>query len=135
MKKSISLVLCLVMLIGCFSLNSFALDGGATSRLTNAAGTTSNFYISDDGLAVMTASYVAYPDLLVKTRVTMTLEKRTMLFFWDEVTHWIDVSYDDEHVFEHTRTVSKGTYRLTVYFEIIGNTVTDEFETTHQYSY
>lgn len=137
MKKIISIILGCVMLFSSLGISTFAADDTAAvmPRLNNVAAVDTIFSI-DDGEAVVIVSYIGYPGVTTSVKITTTLQKRTLLFFWSEVTSWSNTSYEEDDMFRLTHPVSSGTYRVKVKYEINGTGgTTDVIEETLEDSY
>ena len=137
MKKFISIMLCAVLLIIGFETLAFASDTDAEIMpcYNNAATVNSNFNIVD-GNAIVLASYTGYQDMTTGARITIQLQKRNLLIFWKDITEWVDVSYKENAMFEHSYPVSSGTYRVKIRYEISGSGgATDVIEEEIQDSY
>ncbi len=120
MKKIMSFILCFALLLGAFGISAFASDDGISAYLVNASNTYSNFNISDSGIASVYVSYHGFEGVMTYAKITITLQKRSFLLFWNDVTEWVDESYENYFATEHTCTVSNGTYRVKIQYEISG---------------
>lgn len=103
-------------------------DDGVMPCYNNTMGTSTNFTITTDGLATVTAVYNGHTDVTYGARVTSYIEKRTLGLFWNRVdigqpnNEWVDTSSALYDVFGHEfQLTSKGTYRATVTYEVCGN--------------
>ncbi len=73
-------------------------------------------------------------DSFVRADVTVKVEKRFLLVFWNDVDEWSASSTDPEGYFYHLFTLNgNGTYRATITLTITGSdgtvdTITDEIE-------
>lgn len=98
------------------------------SLLNNNTMTTStSFDISTDGEARVYVDYTGYADITTGATITITLEKRNLLFFWSDVnTDTIMVEgyrYDDIIYYQLEES---GTYRCTVEYVISGTGGADD---------
>ena len=137
MKKIVTLVLCIAFLFGTFNTVVFASSGneGIMPCFNNVGAVESSFTIID-GEAIVLVSYMGYPNITSEARITTMLQKRTLLFFWKDVIEWVDVSYEEDAMFEHSHSVSSGTYRVKIKYEISGSAGgTDVIEDEIQDSY
>jgi len=136
MRKIATALLCLVLVFGCFSTVAFAAtDDGVMPRLNNVGLVSSNFNIVD-GQANIVASYMGYPGITTGAKITIKLQQRSFFFWWNDVTEWVDVSDQEEAVFDHTYPVSSGTYRVIITYEISGTAgATDVLEDVIEDSY
>ena len=121
MKKLVATILCFVLFVGTFSTTTFASNenDGIMPCFNNVGVIDSSFTIVD-GEAIVLLSYMGYPGITTGARITTQLQKRSFLFFWSDVTEWVDVSYEEDAMFEHTYSVSSGTYRVKIKYEISG---------------
>ena len=134
MKKIVALILSAIFMFSAVATISQASNDDIMLCHNNVATAQSNFSIIN-GEAIIAISYVGYPGAVTQARITTKLEKRTLLLFWSDVTEWEDVYTSEDASFEHRHTVSSGTYRVTVNFEIVGIYGTDSFESEHKESY
>lgn len=130
MKKALSLFICCIIFIGCFQTASLAYDGEA-SQITpynnNTISTNVSFVISDDGIATIILNYVGYQGTTTGATITTKLQKKFLLFFWQDVdigtadNVWVDESSDYRYSTSHSIALSKkGTYRVQVEYQIRG---------------
>ena len=119
-KRVLAFLLCLVVISTSFVTVISAADEGVSPCLNNAISTHSNFDIVDDE-AIIYVSYNGYSGITTGARITIKLEKRNLLFFWKDVTEWVDTSSNVSDYFDHTYPVSSGKYRVTVRYEISGS--------------
>ena len=115
--KILSFILALVF---CFSLLSSTLL--AASVYTNhTMRVNTNFYISETGVADVYTSYYGYEDVMTEAVIHITIKKRNLLFFWNEVTtHTLySTDYDYSNVFSY-QLEKKGTYKCEVEYIIYG---------------
>ena len=121
MKKILAIVLCTILFIGAFGSAVFASDtnDGIMPCFNNVGLIDSSFAIID-GEAIVLVSYMGYPGITTGARITTQLQKRSFLFFWSDITEWVDVSYEEDAMFEHSYPVSSGTYRVKIKYEISG---------------
>ena len=119
MKKTISFILVAVVLFSLFTMVVSASNEGISVCNNNVAMTDSNFIIVDN-VAYVDVSYIGYSNVTTNAKITITLQKRTLLLFWSNETEWIDTSDRVSNTFTHTYPVSSGTYRVKITFEISG---------------
>lgn len=137
MKKFIAIVLCTILFVGVFNTSVFASEAndGIMPRFNNVGLIDSSFAIID-GEAIVLVSYMGYPGITTGAKITTQLQKRSFLFFWSDVTEWVDVSDEEDAMFEHSYQVSSGTYRVKIKYEISGTGgATDVVEDELQDSY
>ena len=117
MKKVLALLMAVIFLTSAFS---FAVQA-VTPRSNHTILTNTSFAISDAGVAKVFSYYEAYEDVMTEAVVTLTIKKRTLLLFWDEVTTFTyssTLSYHS-HTFER-RLDEEGTYKCEVEYVIYG---------------
>lgn len=119
MKKSISFILVAVVLFSVFATVVSASNEGIMLCNNNVLQTDANFFISND-TAYITVSYIGYNNITTHAKITTTLQKRTLLLFWNDQVEWVDTSVATDDIFEHTYPVSSGTYRVKITYEISG---------------
>ena len=119
MKKSIRFILVAVVLFSVFATVVSASNEGIMLCNNNVLQTDANFFISND-TAYITVSYIGYNNITTHAKITTTLQKRTLLLFWNDQVEWVDTSVATDDIFEHTYPVSSGTYRVKITYEISG---------------
>ena len=126
MKRNLSLILALVLLLT-FVFQTIAFAGDASTYNNNTLATATSFVISDVGRATVGYEYDGYTGITTGATITIVLEKRNFLFFWNEVlTDTVTVQaeyYADELVCHLTE---KGTYRCKVTYVISGTAGADD---------
>ena len=136
MKRIISLIVCLVIIasVGCITVS--AAGAGVTPRYNNLEYTQATFNIDSNGNANIVVGYSGYQGITTGARITILLEKRNLLVFWKDIQEWVITSDQYRATFLRSSTVSSGTYRVTVRFEISGTGgATDVYETEIKDSY
>ena len=89
---------------------------------------------SNGGYALVT--YSGY-DSFVRADVTIKVEKRFLLAFWNDVDEWTVSSTNPNAILEHTFTLNgSGTYRATFTLNVVGNngtvdTITDSIQSKY----
>lgn len=103
----------------------------------NTMTTTTDFSITETGEAIVYVDFTGYSGVTTGATINITIEKRSFLFFWnDVVTETITVDtyrYDNEFYYQ---LEDKGTYRCTVEYIVSGSGGTDDvltFEDTATY--
>ncbi len=139
--KKIALMLTFCLLFSSLlGVNAFAAtdeDSGVAPCFTNTAVAETTFHISSSGVVTVGIGYFGYPDMVSKATITIELEKRNLLFFWDEVYTESLVVYEEDYIDEVVYLVTKtGKYRVTVTYEIEGPSgVTDVITSQIEDSY
>lgn len=132
MKKILSLIASLVLILGCFASVASAADNGITPYLNNVSRTYSDFYIDDNGKATVTVSYTGYAGVTTGATITTKLQKRFLLFFWNDVdigtanNEWVDETTATNYSNSHSINVSSGTYRVQIEYVIRGTGGTND---------
>ncbi len=135
MKEKMSFIVAIMMIFAMI----FSTLVSATEVMpyyNNTSYTGTNFAITDDGTAIVAVSCDGY-SFTTRITVSIRIEKRSFLFFWNEVlvdSHTVrDTSYYNE--FEY-QLEDKGTYRCTVTYSVSGSggaddTISQEFTDTY----
>ncbi len=139
MKRIIATVLSILM-ITCMLVSSVsAVDAGIMPCYNNTNYTNSDFYINSDGRADVHVSYCGYTDVTTGARITVQIQKKTMLFFWSDVdgAYWRYSLSVIEYSTTHSVYLSdNGDYRAVITYEIWGNGGSDDvIEHTLEYEY
>ena len=136
MKKNICLILSLVFILS-FALQTAVLAVDIMPLNNNTALTSTSFHISDSGLATVNVKYNGYPDITTGATITIKIEKRTLLVFWnDVVSDTITVTGEYYHEALNYQLEKSGTYRCTVVYTVSGSGGADDvipFEDTASY--
>ena len=111
-------------------------------RLSNCAAATLHFVISNDNLCAG-VTYNGYPDTFTHAKLTLSFEKKYMLFFWKTVEigyideEWMGYCYDlNGSIYHEFPCPGSGTYRANFYFEVYGKSgVVDVIEDYVQREY
>ena len=130
MKKTICVMLCCIFLLGTFETVSYAATNDNYSvkpYLNNTAITNTSFVIDDNGTATIRVSFVGYEGITTGATIKVRLQKKFLIFFWQDVaigTNGNVLQYEvvgDNYFNSYTLSLSKGTYRVQVEYEIRGN--------------
>lgn len=136
MKRAISLLLCLVIIVTLGSISVSASDGGISPRFNNVSNTSATFNIDSNGNAIVNVGYYGYDGITSGAKITILLEEKRFFFFWADVEEWVITSSDYYGDFQRSCSVSEGDYRVTVTFEISGTGgATDVYEVELKDSY
>ena len=126
MKRKFCLIFALVFTMSAL-LSSPILASGISLFNNNTASTSTNFSITDTGEARVRVNYEGYPGVTTGATITVKIEKRNLLVFWNEVVN--DVYYFREASHAETfiyQLEKKGTYRCTVDYLISGTGGADD---------
>lgn len=146
MKKIITLMLVLTMLLSTFQITAAAEDGTSNKiqpRLSNIYVYEVDFAITSTGFASIYFDYFADSDVFESATVEIYLEKKFLGFFWKRVdigqpdNVWIDTFYETDGYVDHTLQLTKtGTYRANFKMTFRGTGTTDDvLEKTVQATY
>ncbi|MBQ7290151.1 MAG: hypothetical protein IJW76_00300 [Clostridia bacterium] len=116
-----------MVLLLTFVFQTIAFAGDVSTCNNNTLSTSTSFTISSVGKATVTYSYDGYTNIATGATITIVLEKRNFLFFWNEVlTDTVTVNeerYLDALICHLTE---KGTYRCKVTYVISGTAGADD---------
>lgn len=146
MKKLITLILAISMLVSALHITAAAEDGTSTEvqpRLSNIYVYEVDFAITSTGFASIYFDYLGDADVFESATVEIYLEKRFLGIFWNRVDIgepndvWIDTLYETDGYVVHTLQLSKtGTYRAKFKMTFRGTGTTDDvLEKTLQTTY
>ena len=129
---------CLALILSLNIIFPFSvLANNITPYYNNTSHTTTAFDITDAGQAIVYVDYTGYSGVTTSATIEIKIEKRTLLFFWNDViTETLSVDgyrYDNELYYQLSDT---GTYRCTVEYTIYGTGGTADvvtFEDTVKY--
>lgn len=118
MKTPVAMLMALAM-----CLSTLLLPISATTpspRLSHLFHATFGFYAGEEGGEAV-VSYDGY-DSFVKAAVTFKLQKKYLLFFWEDLDEWSATSTEQYGVFAHWFTLDgKGTYKMNMSLAVMGN--------------
>ena len=127
MKKKIITVFSLVLIMAMICCNLGVLAATVTPRWTNCDQYAFTFSITDDGVAHVDVDYTGDSNKFAEARMTVQLEKRFLLVFWNTVdigytnNEWVETSTELFDTFYNGFQLSdKGTYRAVLTLEITG---------------
>ena len=136
--KKITKTLVAIFLIAVMSMSSvvaFASNEGISPRLSHANGTEFAFVASSSGGYIDVRYYG--DDSFVRADLTVKIQKRFLLVFWNDVTEWSATSTETIGHFDKTLALNgSGTYRATFTLKITGtNGTVDTIEQTIESKY
>jgi len=127
MKKKIMTVISLVLIMAMMCCNVSVLAASVTPRWTNCDQYAFTFTINDSGIAHVNINYTGDSNKFAEARLTVQLEKRFLLVFWNTVdigytnNEWTETSAELLGNFYNAFQLSdKGTYRAVMTLEIVG---------------
>lgn len=136
--SKITKTLVAIFLIAVMSMSSvvaFASNEGISPRLSHANGTEFAFVASSSGGYIDVRYYG--DDSFVRADLTVKIQKRFLLVFWNDVTEWSASSSEREGQFYNVLQLNgSGTYRATFTLKITGtNGTVDTIEQTIESKY
>lgn len=127
MKKKIMTVISLVLVMAMMCCNVSVLAASVTPRWTNCDQYSFTFSITDYGTAHVNVDYTGDRNKFAEARLTVQLEKRFLLVFWNTVdigytnNEWTETSTELLGNFYNAFQLSDtGTYRAVLKLEIVG---------------
>ena len=136
MKKKICLVLSLVFILS-MVFQTIVLANDIMPLNNNTHLTSTDFHISDSGKATVDVQYNGYPNITTGATITIKIEKRNLLVFWNEVVYdTLTVTGDYYYDSLDYQLEKSGTYRCTVVYTVSGSGGADDvitFEDTASY--
>ena len=126
MKRKFCLIFAILFTLSAlFSPSVLASDVSLFNN--NTASTATRFTISDTGEARIYVDYKGYPNVTTGATITVKIEKRNLLVFWNEVVNDVyyfrEASHAETFVYQLEKT---GTYRCTVDYLISGTGGADD---------
>ena len=120
MKKKISLIISFVFILT-IVMQSALSAADITPRNNNTAITTTGFSISDSGKATVDIYYGGYQNVTTGATITIKIEKRNLLVFWNEVVS-DTITATGEYYYDtlYYQLEKSGTYRCTVVYTVSG---------------
>ena len=125
----------LIAILSMTSVTTFASNDTISPRLSHANGANFTFSATANG-GYADVTYYGY-DSFVRADLTVKVEKRFLLVFWNYVDEWSASSTEIDGDFFHTFELNgSGTYRATFTLLITGNdgtvdTITDVIESKY----
>ena len=140
MKKILTIILTTVFLFTLVAIPVSAVnyDDQVAPCFNNTIQATSNFNISESGLATVNLKYIGYPNTATGATITCSVEKSTSSG-WVTVNgaSWTDEVTGFTNTVQHTvQLTSRGTYRMVYEYEIRGtggaaDIISDTIEKTY----
>lgn len=135
-KITKALITIMLVVIMCMTnLTAFATNEGISPRLSHLENSSFAFVANESGGHV-DAIYYGY-DSFARADLTVKVEKRFLLVFWNDVGEWSASSTNTDGYFFHTFALNgSGTYRATFTLTITGNdgtvdTITEVIESKY----
>lgn len=105
----------------CLSILPVYADEQPTPRFTNTQDCVMSFYVNSNG-ANFAVTYMASEATFLEAKLTVTVEKKVLGLFWNEVSTWSGYCYDRLGYLADTLPANgKGTYRATFRLIVYGN--------------
>ena len=136
MRKKICLLFVLVFVFA--SIAQFSVLASDVMPLNNNTNLTkTRFLITDTGDAIVTVNYEGYPNITTGATISIKIEKRNLLLFWNEVMEETIYVNDSRYYEElHYQLQETGTYRCKIENVVSGIGGADDvitFEDTKTY--
>ncbi len=138
MKKTISFVIILAVLVSVFTVAASAASGSSdiTPYYNNVYYAKCFFTIEEDGNAEIKVSYEGVPGMVTSAYILVILHKKASSTSWTEVDYWEDYSYSSNYSNTFNISVDHGTYKAEITYTINGNggaadVITHEIERTY----
>ena len=136
MKTPMAILMAFAMCLSTFLLPIGAANATPSPRLSNLFSANFAFLADEDG-GEATVSYEGYEHKFVKAVITFKLQKKYMLFFWEDLDEWTGSSTELYGHFVHVFPLDgKGTYRVNMSLAVVGNdgsadVIEDSMESTY----
>ena len=136
MKRRICLILSCILVLSLIMTTAVSASDISTYN-NHTMVTYTLFSITDSGEACVTYEFIGYKGITAGAVMTIKIEKRNLLFFWNEVVEDCFVVAGESGMgCRDYQLTSKGTYRCTVTYRVSGTTGVDDlitFEDTKTY--
>lgn len=139
MKRKLTFLLTLVMafsMIIASVLPTAAAENTVQPRLSNADTATVSFVI-DNGVGYFAVTYNGNEGVFTQAKVSVTVQKRFLLVFWNDVDSWTGTSNNPfDEIYANFDIEKTGTYRAVYTLEFYGTSgVVDVIEDKIEYKY
>ena len=123
MKKSVSFVILLAVLVSVFTVAASAASGSSDIApfYNNVYHVKSEFIINQNGNAEISASYRGNAGTVTSAYILVNIYKNTSSTSWTEVDYWEDYSYSSNYSNTFNTSVGRGTYKAEITYIIYGN--------------
>ncbi len=121
MKTPVAILMALAICLSTLLLPVSAIGVDPSPRLSNLFN--ANFiFLADEYGGEVSVSYEGYEHSFVKAAVTLKLQKKYLLFFWEDLDEWSATSTEIYGYFFHVFPLDgKGTYRVNMSLIVVGN--------------
>ena len=133
LKSTILVMLSLLMCLTSIPVYAAESENQIAPRLSHMADASFSFDATSS-VGYISADYTGYSSSFVSARLTVTVEKRFLWAFWNDVGTWTATSTDLDGVFYYEMALNgSGTYRATFTLEVTGtdgtvDVITDTLE-------
>ncbi len=118
MKKIIAIILTLTLSFFVLSLPVLAYESNIMPLVDDEHTVNTNFVIASNGYGEATAIYRAPTGSVQRVKVTIVIEKKFLLFFWDEIERWSATFTEPSFTYTETFSTARGTHKATFTFEV-----------------
>ena len=136
MKRKICFIFAFIFMVSAL-ISPSVCASGITPYYNNANRADMEFSISDTGEAKVSVEYAGFSDVTTGATITVKIEKRNLLIFWNEVVNEVYYFREASHAETFVYQLEKpGTYRCTVDYLISGTGGLDDeitFQDTQTY--
>ena len=120
LKSTILVILSLLMCLASMPVCATESENQITPRLSHMDDASFSFDATSS-VGYIAATYTGYDASFVSAKLTVTVEKRFLWAFWNDVGTWTATSTDLDGVFYHEMSLNgSGTYRATFVLEVTG---------------
>ena len=140
MKRRFTFLLTIVMAVSMLiagAIPSSAAENAIQPRLSNASTASVAFVVDDSGVGHFAVTYNGKEATFTEAKVSVTIQKRFLLVFWEDVDRWTGISNEVYGDFYTTFIlISKGTYRAVYTLEFYGTSgVVDVIQNDIEYDF
>lgn len=122
MKKTVkTFILVMLTIVMCLtSISTYASENQIMPRLSHMD-EASFAFVADASGGIIEATYTGYEESFLAAKLTVKVEKRFLLVFWNEVGTWSTTCTDIDGFISHTMPLNgSGKYRATFTLEVLG---------------
>lgn len=133
LKSTILVILSLLMCLASMPVCATESENQIMPRLSHMDDASFSFNATSS-VGYIAATYTGYDVSFVSAKLTVTVEKRFLWAFWNDVGTWTATSTELYGIFEHEMPLNgSGTYRATFTLEVTGtngtvDVITDTLE-------
>lgn len=120
LKSTILVMLSLLMCLTSIPVYATESENQIMPRLSHMNDASFSFDATSS-VGYIAATYTGYDASFVSAKLTVTVEKRFLWAFWNDVGTWTSTSTELYGIFEHEMSLNgSGTYRATFVLEVTG---------------